>query len=75
MVKWDFQPLIHDDPRKLPEFSGGDVESWEDLEEDSPQNASKNDVPSDALCISGVPPGIQEMVMQCLGDSVLGILG
>jgi hypothetical protein len=47
-------------------ISGGDVESWEDLEEDT-QDMSFSDVPSDALCISGVPPGIQEMVMQCLG--------
>ncbi|CAL1126716.1 unnamed protein product [Cladocopium goreaui] len=49
-----------------PAPKGGDVESWEDLEEDT-QDMSFSDVPSDALCISGVPPGIQEMVMQCLG--------
>ncbi|CAL1158069.1 unnamed protein product, partial [Cladocopium goreaui] len=46
-----------------PAPKGGDVESWEDLEEDT-QDMSFSDVPSDALCISGVPPGIQEMVMQ-----------
>ena len=45
------------------------MESWEDLEEDT-QDMSFSDVPSDALCISGVPPGIQEMVMQCLGPGV-----
>ena len=49
-------------------ISGGDVESWEDLEEDVPQDMEDvPEVPSDVLCISGVPPGIQEMVMQCLG--------
>ena len=35
--------------------------------EEDTQDMSFSDVPSDALCISGVPPGIQEMVMQCLG--------
>eukprot|EP00913_Durusdinium_trenchii_P002343 g2164.t1 len=37
----------------------GDVESWEDLDEED-----VDDGPTDSLCVSGVPPGIQEMVMQ-----------
>eukprot|EP00435_Cladocopium_sp_Y103_P045037 s757_g12.t2 len=54
---------------EVPAPKGGDVESWEDLEDvdealGTSTSASGHDVPSDALCISGVPPGIQEMVMQ-----------
>lgn len=44
----------------------GDVESWEDLDDDEAA-APVATVPSDTLRLSGVPPGIQEMVMQCLG--------
>ena len=45
----------------------GDVESWEDLDDDD-ASAPMVSTPSDALRLSGVPPGIQEMVMQCLGS-------